>query len=146
MTRITASKVSNYASNRGFVHLQLLQLFVSPSSCLCNKAQAHQSSLGTAGSLRQQQQQHQVFSVASTLAAAVRPPQPSTVHVERVELNDGLRVAGDDASDSVRRKRSKKHEFEKWERVKGMGSINIVEGESGLSESPAATTLSGWPH
>jgi len=87
-----------------------------------------------------------VSSVASSLAAAVRPPQPSTVHVERVELNDGLRVAGDDASDSVRRKRSKKQEFEKWERVKGMGSVNIVEGESGLSKSPAATTLSGWPH
>ncbi|KAL0021789.1 hypothetical protein WJX77_000694 [Trebouxia sp. C0004] len=81
-----------------------------------------------AGSLRQQQQQHQVSSVASSLAAAVLPPPPSTVHVERVELNDGLRVPGDDASDSVRRKRSKKHEFEKWERVKGMGSVNIVEG------------------
>ncbi len=85
-------------------------------------------------------------SVASSLAAAVRPPQPSTVHVERVELNDGLRVPGDDASDSVRRKRSKKHEFEKWEHVKGMGSVNIVEGEQALSKNPAAITSSGQVH
>ena len=68
-------------------------------------------------------------SVAASLAAAVRPPQPPTLHIERVELSDGLRVRGDDASDSVRKKRARKHEFEKWERVKGMGSVNIVEGE-----------------
>jgi len=76
----------------------------------------------------------------------VRPPQPSTVHVERVELNDGLRVPGDDASDSVRRKRSKKNEFEKWERVKGMGSVNIVEGEQGLPKNFEATPLSERVH
>lgn len=68
-------------------------------------------------------------SVASSLAAAVQPPQPPTVHIERVELDNNLRVPGDDASDSIRKKRSKKREFEKWERVKGMGSVNIVEGE-----------------
>ncbi len=84
--------------------------------------------------------------MASSLAAAVRPPQPSTVHVERVELNNGLRVAGDDASDSVRRKRSKKYEFEMWERVKGMGSVNIVEGEQGLSKIAAAATSFGLVH
>ncbi len=68
--------------------------------------------------------------MATSLAAAVQPPQPPpTVHVERVELANGLRVAGDDASDSVRKKRARRHEFEKWERVKGMGSVNIVEGE-----------------
>ena len=83
----------------------------------------------TAGSLRQQQQQQQVSSVASSLAAAVQSPQPPTVHIERVELGANLRVAGDDASDSVRRKRSKRHEFECWQRVKGMGTVNTVEGE-----------------
>lgn len=76
-------------------------------------------------------------SVAASLAAAVRPPQPPTLHVERVELSDGLRVRGDDASDSVRKKRARKHEFEKWERVKGMGSVNIVEGTG----SHKATTV-----
>lgn len=81
----------------------------------------------TAGSLRQQQQQ-QISNVASSLAAAVQSPQPPTVHIERVELGANLRVAGDDASDSIRRKRAKRNEFEKWQRVKGMGLINIVEG------------------
>ena len=80
----------------------------------------------TAGSLRQQQQQ--ISNVASSLAAAVQSPQPLTVHIERVELGANLRVAGDDASDSIRRKRAKRNEFEKWQRVKGMGLINIVEG------------------
>ena len=81
----------------------------------------------TAGSLRQQQQQ-QISSVASSLAAAVQPAQPPTVHIERVELSANLRVAGDDASDSTRRKRAKRNEFEQWQRVKGMGNINLLEG------------------
>ena len=58
----------------------------------------------------------------------MQPPQPATVHIERVELNAGLRVAGDDASDGARKKRAKKHEFEKWERLKGRGDVNIVQG------------------
>jgi len=146
MTRFTPFRLSPMPATEAFSTFNSCHC-ASVCPCVCaTKRKLISEALGTAGSLRQQQQQHQVSSVASSLAAAVRPPQPSTVHVERVELNDGLRVAGDDASDSVRRKRSKKHEFEKWERVKGMGSINIVEGESGLSESPAATTLSGWPH
>ena len=58
----------------------------------------------------------------------MQPPQPATVHIERVELNAGLRVAGDDASDGARKKRAKKHEFEKWERLKARGDVNIVQG------------------
>ena len=81
----------------------------------------------TVGSLRQQQQQ-QISNVASSLAAAVQSPQPPTVHIERVELGANLRVAGDDASDSIRRKRAKRNEFEQWQRVKGMGMVNLVEG------------------
>ena len=50
------------------------------------------------------------------------------VHIERVELNAGLRVPGDDASDGVRKKRARKHEFEKWERIKGGANVNIVQG------------------
>ena len=87
----------------------------------------------SAGSLRQQQQQQQISSVASSLAAAVQPPQPPTVHIERVELSANLRVAGDDASDSIRRKRAKRNEFEQWQRVKGMGLINLVEGGGSCS-------------
>ena len=78
-----------------------------------------------AGSLRQQRQQH----MASSLAAAAQSPEPPTVHIERVELSAKLRVSGDDASDAVRRKRARKHEFESWQRVKGLGTVNIVEGE-----------------
>ena len=93
------------------------------------------------GSLRQQQQQQQqqISNVASSLAAAVQSPQPPTVHVERVELSANLRVAGDDASDSIRRKRAKRNDFEQWQRVKGMGMINLVEG--GLLASAAVASL-----
>ena len=80
------------------------------------------------GSLQQQQQQQQISNVASSLAAAVQSPQPPTVHIERVELSANLRVAGDDASDSIRRKRAKRKEFEQWQRIKGMGMVNLVEG------------------
>ncbi|KAL3142111.1 hypothetical protein ABBQ32_004729 [Trebouxia sp. C0010 RCD-2024] len=83
-----------------------------------------------AGSLRQQQQQQQqqISSIAASLTAAAQPAQPPTVHIERVELSANLRVAGDGASDSTRRKRAKRNEFEQWQRVKGMGNINLLEG------------------
>ena len=91
----------------------------------------------SAGSLRQRQQplqqQQQISNVASSLAAAVQSPQLPTVHIERVELSANLRVAGDDASDSIRRKRAKRNEFEQWQRVKGMGMVNLVEGGVSVS-------------
>ena len=97
----------------------------------------------SAGSLRQRQQplqqQQQISNVASSLAAAVQSPQLPTVHIERVELSANLRVAGDDASDSIRRKRAKRNEFEQWQRVKGMGMVNLVEG--GVSVSFDAAPL-----
>jgi hypothetical protein len=145
VTRYTASRLFAMPTEAFSIQNSCQFASVRPHAC-ATKRKLISEALGSAGSLRQQQQQHQVSSVASSLAAAVRPPQPSTVHVERVELNDGLRVPGDDASDSVRRKRSKKHEFEKWEHVKGMGSVNIVEGEQALSKNPAAITSSGQVH
>ncbi len=146
MTRYTASRLFPMPATEALSILTSCQFAsVQPHAC-ATKRKLISEALGNAGSFRQQQQQHQVSSVASSLAAAVRPPQPSTVHVERVELNDGLRVPGDDASDSVRRKRSKKNEFEKWERVKGMGSVNIVEGEQGLPKNFEATPLSERVH
>jgi len=131
VTRYTASRLFAMPTEAFSIQNSCQFASVRPHAC-ATKRKLISEALGSAGSLRQQQQQHQVSSVASSLAAAVRPPQPSTVHVERVELNDGLRVPGDDASDSVRRKRSKKHEFEKWEHA--------------LSKNPAAITSSGQVH
>ena len=79
-----------------------------------------------AGALKLQQNQ-----VAASLVAASQTPQQQSspaVHVEHLELSAGLRVAGDDAADSVRRRRAKRLVFEKMENVRGLGNVNIVQG------------------
>lgn len=83
-----------------------------------------------AGALKLQQNQ-----VAASLVAASQTPQQRSspaVHVEHLELSAGLRVAGDDAADSVRRRRAKRHVFEKMENVRGLGNVNIVQGSKPL--------------
>lgn len=79
-----------------------------------------------AGSLKLQQNQ-----IAASLVAASQTPQSHSspaVHVEHLELSARLRVAGDDVADSVRRRRAKRHEYERWENVRGLGNVNIVQG------------------
>lgn len=93
-----------------------------------------------AGALKMQPNQ-----VAASLVAASQTPQQQSspaVHVEHLELSAGLRVAGDDVSDGVRKRRAKKHEFEKWENVRGMGNVNIVQGQF-LAQSWACAKLQG---
>ena len=71
--------------------------------------------------------------VAASLVAASQTPQRQSspaVHVEHLELSAGLRVAGDDAADSVRKRRAKRREYEKMENVRGLGNVNIVQGIS----------------
>lgn len=74
--------------------------------------------------------------IVTSLIADSQTPQPQSspaVHVEHLELSAGLRVDGDNASDVVRKKRARRHEFENWENVRGLGRVNIVQGKPGMA-------------
>lgn len=69
--------------------------------------------------LWRQQQQQQISNVALSWAAAVQSFRPPTFHIEPVELSTNLSMAGDGASDSIRRKLVKGYELEQRQQVKG---------------------------